>query len=348
MDLFCGAGGLTHGFVMEGFRVLAGIDTDKTCRYPFETNNVGAEFIASDVRDLSANDLAGLYPKNDIKILVGCAPCQPFSLYNGGNRKKDDKWQLLYRFAHLIQKVRPHVVSMENVPALKKFDNGKVLQDFLSSLEKCGYTTKTYEIYCPDYGIPQEQTRLVCFGSLFGTVSMIPPTCNKNDYKTVAETIKYIPPISAGETSIEDPLHRAASLSELNMERIRQSEPGGTWRDWDPGIRAKCHRVQSGKSYPSVYGRMSWDKPAPTMTTFCYGYGNGRFGHPEQDRAISLREAALFQTFPKNYRFVEPGQPYKIKTLGRLIGNAVPVQLGRVIAKSIYLHLQLQQKYKTT
>jgi DNA (cytosine-5)-methyltransferase 1 len=121
--------------------------------------------------------------------------------------------------------------------------------------------------------------------------------------------------------------------------RIKASKPGGTWRDWDRKLLANCHRKSSGKTYPSVYGRMAWDAPAPTITTQAYAFGSGRFGHPEQDRAISLREAALLQTFPDDYVFVEPHAEVRFATIGRLIGNAVPPRLGEVVAESILAHL---------
>jgi len=130
----------------------------------------------------------------------------------------------------------------------------------------------------------------------------------------------------------------APSLSPLNLRRIKASRPGGTWRNWPPELQAACHRKTTGATYPSVYGRMEWDRPAPTITTQCFGYGNGRFGHPEQDRAISLREAAMLQTFPEMYAFAPPGASIKFNKMGRLIGNAVPVRLGEVIAQSLIGH----------
>lgn len=134
-------------------------------------------------------------------------------------------------------------------------------------------------------------------------------------------------------------MHVTATLSEKNLKRIKASKPGGTWRDWPEDLVADCHRAESGRTYPSVYGRMEWGKPAPTMTTQCYGFGNGRFGHPKQDRAISLREAAILQSFPHNYAFLPNETQVSFKTLGRLIGNAVPVDLGRAIARSIKVHI---------
>ena len=340
VDIFCGAGGLTHGFIQEGFNVTAGIDFDNTCKYPYEYNN-NAVFLNEDVMNLKADTIKEYMKDANVKILVGCAPCQPFSTYNTGSRKKDDKWRLLYKFAELIKQVSPDIFSMENVPALKAFDNGQVLSDFRETLEIIGYHVTEFIVNCQEYGIPQYRKRLVVLGSKNARIELIPPTCTTTtDYKTVKDTIGMLPPIAAGEISENDPLHRCARLGDTNLRRIRASKPGGTWRDWPDDIVAKCHKKTSGATYASVYGRMSWNEPSPTMTTLCFGYGNGRFGHPEQDRAISLREAALFQTFPLNYRFVEPGGKYVTKILGRQIGNAVPVELGRVIAKSIAKHLE--------
>jgi DNA (cytosine-5)-methyltransferase 1 len=173
---------------------------------------------------------------------------------------------------------------------------------------------------------------------------MIEPTVKKP--KTVKQAIGRMRALSAGETAPRDKLHVSSTLSDKNLKRIKVSKPGGTWRDWPEHLVADCHRAESGKTYPGVYGRMEWDKPAPTMTTQCYGFGNGRFGHPEQDRAISLREAAILQSFPRNYSFVPKNGEVSCKTLGRLIGNAVPVDLGRAIARSINLHLASIQAQK--
>jgi DNA (cytosine-5)-methyltransferase 1 len=155
---------------------------------------------------------------------------------------------------------------------------------------------------------------------------------------TVRSAIGHLRPIEAGEADPNDRLHSASKLSDLNMRRIRASSPGGTWREWDRSLLAACHRKESGGSYPSVYGRMEWDSPAPTITTQCFGYGNGRFGHPEQDRAISLREAAILQTFPEGYKFLGDGERPSFSKFGRLIGNAVPVRLAEVVAKSVLQH----------
>ncbi len=218
---------------------------------------------------------------------------------------------------------------MENVPDVIKH---KVYQDFVTELEVLGYTIFAQEVACVNYGVPQTRRRHVLLASKIGKVELIPPTHSQPI--TVREVIANLQPLVAGQKSINDPLHLAANLSEINLKRIKHSIPGGTWRDWPEDLRANCHKKESGRSYPAVYGRMEWDKPAPTMTTLCFGFGNGRFGHPEQDRAISLREAALFQTFPRDYKFIESPEKINFKGVGRMIGNAVPVRLGQIIGES--------------
>lgn len=339
IDVFCGAGGLSHGFVKEGFPVIAGIDADPACKYAFEKNN-NAIFINKPIEKIAANKISELYPENHIKILVGCAPCQPFSSYSQKSAT-GDKWKLLYGFSSLINKIRPDIISMENVTPLRKFSNGKVFRNFTRSLENIGYSVSSYDVFCPDFGIPQRRTRLVLFASLHGKIKLIPKTHHPGNYKTVRHAISGLEKINHGEVSKNDLLHRSSKLSNLNFKRIKSSIPGGTWRDWDKKLVAHCHKKKTGKTYPSVYGRMEWDAPSPTITTQCYGFGNGRFGHPEQNRAISLREAALLQTFPAKYEFIAPNDPLYTKVTGRLIGNAVPVQLGKVIAKSISNHMEV-------
>ncbi|HML39855.1 MAG TPA: DNA (cytosine-5-)-methyltransferase [Bellilinea sp.] len=344
VDLYCGAGGLAHGFFLEGFSVTAGIDIDVECKYAFEKNNGTARFVEKDIHNLTSKDLEALFLDGSIKILVGCAPCQPFSPYARTNKNKDEeKWKLLNEFERLIREVKPEIVSMENVHDLIFSD---VYTSFYEALIELGYHVNVCDsVYTPDYGVPQTRTRLVLLASRLGNIEMIPPTCNPGEYKKVSDFITGLPEIKAGETDKKDSLHRASRLSKKNLERIQASKPGGTWNDWPNHLIAECHKRENGKTYKNVYGRMSWNEPAPTMTTQCNAYGTGRFGHPDQDRAISLREAALLQTFPIDYKFVPEGEPYHISIVSRMIGNAVPVELGRAIAKSIKSHLlSLQQQ----
>lgn len=336
VDLFCGAGGLTYGLIQGGVQIPAGVDLDTSCRYPYEVNN-NAVFLEADVKSLRAEDLLPYFEKDSIRLLAGCAPCQPFSTYSQKNRGTagEQKWDLVLDFGRLVKQIKPDLVTIENVPQLRKH---RVFNKFLELLD--GYHLWHSIVECVEYGVPQTRKRLVLLASRLGPIELIAPTHSAEKVNTLRNVISHLTSISAGERDRSDPLHSACLLSDLNLRRIKASKPGGTWRDWPEKLRSKCHRKETGQTYPAVYGRMEWDAPAPTITTQCFGYGNGRFGHPTQDRAISLREAAIIQTFPEDYQFVPKGQKIIYHTLGRLIGNAVPVRLGEVIAESLLKHVQ--------
>ena len=341
VDLFCGIGGLSYGMKSAGFDILAGYDLDWTCQYAYETNT-GGKFFYKDVKSVTGDEIKSLYSKkkNAIRVLAGCAPCQPFSSYAHTNKNKDkDKYNLLYEFGRLVKEVQPDIVTMENVPAIAAFKLKSVLADFVKLLQE-DYQVKYQVVYCPDYGIPQNRKRLVLLASRLGTIQLIPPTHKKEEYVTVRDAIEKLPPLKAGGTCPTDPLHRCRALSDLNMRRIHATPYGGSWKDWPKELLLDCHQKTSGKSFGSVYGRMVWDEPSPTMTTLCTGIGNGRFGHPVQDRAISAREAALFQTFPLTYRFFPNEQEVSLSKASRYIGNAVPPRLGEIIAESIKQHVR--------
>lgn len=331
VDLFCGVGALSHGLKLAGCKIVAGYDIDDQCKYAFETNN-SARFYTKNVAKLSGSEIKAHFSEGAPSILAGCAPCQPFSTYKH-RYEEDPQWSLVTRFAELAAEVEADYVTMENVPSLLLYKNGAVFSEFEEILKRAGYKVRHTIARCEQFGVAQRRRRLVVLASRKRKLPHLSPGCDAA--RSVRAAIGDLPPIPAGHSYPGDPLHVAASLSELNMRRIRASRPGGTWRDWPEDLRAKCHRRSSGKTYPGVYARMEWDGPAPTMTTQCYGYGNGRFGHPEQDRAITLREAALLQSFPPGYEFLEPGEPILMKQVGRWIGNAVPVRLAQAIGTLI-------------
>lgn len=339
VDLFCGVGGLTHGLSQADIDVRLGVDIDPASRHPFEVNN-DAKFMLADVSDLQPEVIRSNFVAGTTSLLAGCAPCQPFSTYSqkakrDGKARQDrgqkDDWKLVDRFGALVEEVQPDLVTMENVPPLVRT---AVYQRLIDRLE--GYWWDAKVVDCRSIGLPQTRKRLVLVASRLGPITL--PDFEEQP-KSVRSVIGDLPPITAGGKSNTDRMHRASALSPINMRRIRASKPGGTWRDWPNELKANCHTRDTGATYPGVYGRMSWDEPSPTITTQCFGYGNGRFGHPEQDRAISLREAAMLQGFPRQYSFLPDNAAVSFATLGRLIGNAVPVTLGKVIGRVLVDHV---------
>lgn len=336
VDLFCGAGGLSYGFKALGFHLAAGVDIDEACRFPYEANNK-APFLRKDVGTLTGADLNKLFLPGNIRVLVGCAPCQPFSTYS--QKSKDPNWRLLDSFGRLIASAKPDIVSMENVPRLVGFRHGATFRRFLKVLREANYEVAWDVLSCPDFGLAQTRSRLVLLASRLGPISLPKPT-HKKRHRTVRDEIGNLRPLGHGDVDGADPLHRASKLSATNALRIASSKPGGTWRDWRAELVADCHKAESGKGYGAVYGRMTWTEPAPTITTQFFGFGSGRFGHPEQNRALSLREGALLQGFPPEYEFVAPNERVQLKKVGRLIGNAVPVKLAKGIAKAVRDHIE--------
>lgn len=340
VDLFCGAGGLTYGLAEAGVSVRLGIDLDPACEYPYTANN-DAAFMLGSVSDLSGEQIIDeLKTDTGYSLLAGCAPCQTFSTYNQRADSSDQRWFLLLEFLRLIGETTPDLVTMENVPGLANQD---VFKSFLEGLNKQGYYVDYRVVNCADYGLPQNRNRLVLVASQLSEIRLLPPEHFNAVARSVKDAIGTLPALKAGQSNKHDPLHKAASLSPINQARIKASKPGGTWLDWPEELRAPCHRKQSGSTYRSVYGRMRWDTPSPTLTTQFYGFGSGRFGHPEQDRALSLREGAILQGFPETYRFTESDE-YNFSTIARLIGNAVPVTLGTVIGVTLKEHIKAARK----
>jgi DNA (cytosine-5)-methyltransferase 1 len=338
VDLFCGVGGLSYGLQDAGVHVAAGLDLDGNCDYPYRAN-VRAPFHNRDVRDLTVEQLMATWPKDAVRVLAGCAPCQPFSSYRrGADTSHEDEWSLVEEMQRLVEGALPDVVTMENVP---RIGSASVFADFVATLRGLGYHVSFGSCYCPAYGVPQHRRRMVLVASLLGDIAVPEGSVAPSDYVTVRDAIGDLPPLGHGETHAADRLHKSRTLSDLNLKRIKRSTPGGTWEDWPEELRAPCHRKESGATFRNVYARMTWDDPSPTITTLAHNFGAGRFGHPVQDRSISLREAAILQSFPSGYEFVAPDDQVQFKSLGRLIGNAVPPRLAAAVGEAIIEHVRV-------
>jgi DNA (cytosine-5)-methyltransferase 1 len=345
VDLFCGAGGLTYGLEQTDINVEAGIDSDPDCEYPYTENN-DAEFVCGNLARIAREEpqlAQNLFPSDtSVQVLAGCAPCQPFSpLNHGSDSGEHEKWGLLCAFSTLVEEIEPDIVTMENVYEVR---NHRVYEEFVNTLSELGYQINSDEnkrVFCPEYGIPQTRKRWVLLASRRGPISLPEPLYNDaSEYPTVKERIDDLPQIGAGETHATDPLHHTRNLAEVNIERIRISEPGKTWEEWVEKCREdlllSCHKKSSGRSYTDPYGRMLPNEPAPTMTTQFYNYGSGRFGHYDtsQTRALSLREGAMIQSFPGDYKFIKDRDEFSMNKIAKMIGNAVPPRLAELIGES--------------
>ena len=337
VDLFCGAGGLTRGFLDAGIRVKKGYDIDEKLKETYEQNNDGVDYHCMDVHEVNGESLLkDLDLENNYFLLAGCAPCQPFSSINKSENKKDIRTNLLLEFGRLVEETQPDFIIVENVPGLK--NKGKhILQQFEHVLKKLKYHYIYDTLNVKDFGVPQKRKRFILLASKHGNVALPSPTHgfdspDKKPYVTVRETISKYPPITAGGKYSRVPNHRASNLSEKNKMRLKQvTKDGGSRTDWSKDLELECHKEHCG--HTDVYGRMSWDDVAPTLTCRCTSLSNGRFGHPTQTRAISVREAAALQTFRDDYIFYAP-----MTVARKWVGNAVPVKFAKVFGDYLIEH----------
>ncbi|MBI5572646.1 MAG: DNA cytosine methyltransferase [Desulfomonile tiedjei] len=335
IDFFCGGGGLTRGLLDAGIKVVAGVDSDESCRATYEFNNPGARFIAKDLRDVTLDELRGVTHSKSFKdmLFVGCAPCQPFSPHRRGEHKLQHG-TILGEFGRIVGEAKPGLVLIENVPGILRVSGFSTFRRFVKSIETSGYDYTFDVLDAKYYGVPQARRRLVLIAALGLKATLPKPKFGPllHPIRTVRQAISHFPSIEAGEAHPEIPNHCATSLTPLNLERLRHTpRDGGDRRSWPTHLRLDCHKGDH-EGHTDVYGRMRWDAPAPTLTGRCHSLSNGRYGHPEQDRAISLREAAALQTFPDRYVFFGPN-----KHIAQQIGNAVPVRLAEEIGKHLRL-----------
>ena len=244
IDLFCGAGGLTHGFEKVGIDVKLGIDNDPACEYPYNKNNK-AQFLLADIESVSSEVLLKKLKGKGYSLLAGCAPCQTFSTYNAKAKSSDSRWTLLTHFSRMIREIEPDFVTMENVPGLEKHG---VFHEFLSDLGRLQYHVTYQVVNANNYGVPQHRNRLVLLASKHGIIQLLPPAKSKK--QTVRQAIGNLPLLKAGDKDSQDLLHLANNLSPLNYERMVASKPGGTWRDWSDDLVAPCHKKESAPRAP--------------------------------------------------------------------------------------------------
>jgi DNA (cytosine-5)-methyltransferase 1 len=328
VDLFCGCGGVTYGLAKAGIRVTLGTDIDEACRLTFKLNNPSSKFLNADLRILPAESLliqGRPTAVGDYLLVAACAPCQPFSAQNRLRREAPGR-TMLGHVGRIVQTLKPDFLFLENVPGIQKVPGFSAFRRLLRTLSALRYAVEFRTVDASWYGVPQSRRRLVLVGSLYGCVPWPPrthgPTPGLLALATVRRAISRFPPLKAGESHPTVPNHAAAHLTASNLQRILATPvDGGGRTDWPPSLGLSCHAKHLG--HPDVYGRLSWDRAAPTLTTKCTSLSNGRYGHPEQNRAISAREAAALQGFDDSYVFYGG-----LRQVSKQIGNAVPPALA--------------------
>lgn len=349
-DFFSGCGGTSVGFLQAGFELALAIDSCPDAIGTFQKNFPGISVINEPIETIDARRVKAYYSKGlEVTLFCGCAPCQPFTKQKTNTKKnasEDNRRGLLAHFSAIVHGCLPKLVFVENVPGLQKVsvEDGDPFSLFVEQLTNDGYFFDYGVIAAQDYGAPQVRRRLVLVASRMGTISIPVPTHGPNRakaYVTVRDAIAHLPSVENGTEHPDKrryPNHRAARLSSLNLERIRHTGANGR-RDWPNSLLPKCYaKKKNGERYnghSDCYTRLAWDKPAPGLTTRCISYSNGRFGHPEQDRAITVREAARLQGFPNSFVFTG-----SLNSMARQIGNAVPVQVAKAFGRHFIRHVR--------
>lgn len=337
VDFFCGCGGMTYGLRQSGIKVIAGIDLNPECKETYEINNKGSRFIMADIKELNSEYLEKklkIKKNDDSMIFVGCSPCQYYSIINTNKEKSKHSKDLLMDFMKFVKYYNPGFVLVENVPGILS-NKESVFDSFKSALSKMGYDKIEYKIINMSYyGVPQSRRRFSLIASRVNKNITLPKQDFKQsllkDYIGAKNGFKKI---KAGHKDDTFFIHTVPNLSDINLKRLINTPKNGgdrlAWKN-DKKLQLKCFKGKDN-SFKDTFGRMWWNRPAPTITTKFINISNGRFAHPEEDRAISLREGATLQTFPKNYIF----KTTSIVITAKLIGNAVPPEYAKRLGKII-------------
>jgi len=338
VDFFCSGGGMSYGMQEAGIQILAGIDFDENCKATYEANINGAKFIQEDVFALKERELAekiSIKKDDDALILIGCSPCQFWSIINTDKTKSKKSKNLLKEFRRFVEYFNPGYVVVENVPGVLRKKRESGLSGFIRWFNKNGYKVHFDVHEVSEFGVPQHRKRFTLIANRITSKELAPIPINgkKCTVRDVIGEHNGFPKTSHGNKDETEFLHTVAGLEKISLDRLAVTpKDGGTRMSYvnNEALAPNCHKGKTD-GFRDVYGRMWWDKPSPTITTKFYSISNGRFGHPEEDRAISLREGAVLQSFPKTYIF----KATSIGKIARMIGNAVPPKYAMAIGKAI-------------
>ena len=347
IDFFCSGGGMTKGMHLAGIKVIAGIDFDPECKATYERNNKGSKFIQADIFQLKAvqlQKLLGLTKNDDNLLLIGCSPCQFWSFIRTDKRKSEQSKNLLREFNRFTKYFNPGYIVVENVPGIMSRKDESGLTEFVNDLEKRGYMVKYEVVDLNEYAVPQTRKRFSLIASRVSD-KFIFPVKSKKVKPTVRDFIgtkNGFPKVRAGHIDNSKFQHTVSQLSDKNLQRLRGTRANGGSAMWWRNDKKLGRERYCGDGFTDTYSRMAWDKAAPTITTKFNSLSNGRFGHPEENRALSIREGATLQTFPKSYVFISSS----IGGAAKMIGNAVPPEYAKRIGKAIINSSQIRRTQK--
>lgn len=334
IDLFSGAGGLSAGFHQEGFRVVACVENNRDAVATYRESMVRRKspqttILETDIRSPDVlQRLRDTLQGGTLDVLVGGPPCQDFSPARLKSKKCTERVSLVSDYLRVLADLRPRVFLFENVPGLLRADEGAHWATIRRKLGRLRYSVVHKVLNAEDFGVPQRRSRLFVMGWLEGTHSAYAFPTPDGPRVTVREAISHLKPLRAGSGDHNDPNHRARAHSAEIVEYMRQIPPGGSWRNCREYRVLTCHLRHTG--HYDVYGRINYDAIGPTITGGCTNPSRGRFIHPTQNRGLTVREAALLQTFPEDWRFSGG-----IESASQQVGNAVPVKLGAALARSV-------------
>lgn len=342
IDLFCGAGGLTLGLKKASFDVLVGVEINPEIAKTYAANHPGTKLLVEDVRNVMSREIFNATNGKKVDLVSGCPPCQGFSQLTEKWKRRDPRNDLVLEMARLVGEIKPRMVMMENVAGITT--KGRyVLSKFVEKLKRLGYVMNMDVLQMADYGVPQSRKRFVLLAGLGFVIPLPSPThtCKKNGIRelkpwvTISEVIANMQKPITLSYAIKNGgpekfnWHVIRDLKPISLERLKFVNEGGNRTVLPEFLRPKCHR-NSDKGFKNVYGRMRWNHVAPTITSGCTTPCMGRFGHPEEARTVSVREAALTQTFPCNYRF----ETKYMDVACDLVGNALPYKFATIVAKT--------------
>lgn len=339
VDVFAGGGGLTVGLKRAGFKVVSAIELDDHAFATYKANHPDVQAFKQDARTIKGSFMRHLSPTGEVDILVGCPPCQGFCSLTSKYRREDSRNDLVLEMARLIKEIMPTAVMMENVPGLMQ--RGKVLfNKFIDTLKSLGYLVEWDVLQVADYGIPQNRRRLVLLAGKGFQIPLPRPTHSMNGegklkpWRTLRNAITKLPPPvtlevahSKGGPQLFN-WHVVRNMSPQNVQRLKKTKPGKSRTCLPNNLRPECHKNRE-EGFSNVYGRATWDQVSPTITGGCTTLSKGRFGHPVENRTFSVREAALIQTFPKEYIFDTPYMEH----VCNIVGNALPCDFAEILAR---------------